>query len=68
MFTLLGLPLALFSILRISMGIAVPVTPRNCDRAEERYVRAERGSRGWRGGVSGWGMLLEESYELDNRQ
>lgn len=50
------------------MGIAVPVTPRNCDRAEERYVRAERGSRGWRGGVSGWGMLLEESYELDNRQ
>jgi hypothetical protein len=58
LFTPLGLLLVLplFSILRISMGIAVPVTPRNCDRAEERYVRAERGSRGWRGGESGWGM------------
>jgi hypothetical protein len=59
------LVLPLFSILRISMGIAVPVTPRNCDRAEERYVRAERGSRGWRGGESGWGMLFEESNGLD---
>jgi hypothetical protein len=47
------------------MGIAVPVTPRNCESAEERYVRAERASRGWRGGVSGWGMLVGEGRLLD---
>lgn len=33
------------SIFRISIGIADPVRPRNCVRAEVRYVRAEMGSR-----------------------
>lgn len=32
--------------LRISRGIVVPINPRNCDSAAERYVRAVRGSRG----------------------
>lgn len=41
----------------MSMGIAVPVRPRNWDRAEERYVRAERSSRGCRAGEPGWGIL-----------
>ncbi len=52
------------SSLRMSMGMAVPVRPRNCDSAEVRYVRAVRASRGsalqgrWRAEEgAGWVIL-----------
>ena len=40
------------STFRMSMGMAVPVNPRYCERADVRYVRAERASRDCVEGVS----------------
>lgn len=41
------------------MEIAVPMRPRNWDSAEERYVRAERASRGCGDEESGCGILIQ---------
>lgn len=47
-------------IFKMSIGMAVPVRPRNWDRAEVKRVRAVRGSRGVDiadAGALGWWTL-----------
>lgn len=52
LFLLLLLVVALPTF-NMSIGMDVPDTPRNWDKAEVRYVRAVRASRG------GWGIVAD---------